>query len=88
MQSNDQAAFNTVRDHAIKWVYLGKDEDEDEGTERDTSLSVPDTPLSTENTPLPEEYQPLPENPQSRPEPETEQQAEGMRTRAQARAGG
>jgi hypothetical protein len=59
-----------------------RNEDEDEGTEQDTSLSVPDSPLSTENTPLPEDYQPLPENPPSRPEPETEQQAEGMGTRA------
>jgi hypothetical protein len=59
-----------------------RQEDEDEGTEQDTSLSGPVSPLSTENTPWPEDCQPLPENPQSRPEPETEQQAEGMRTRA------
>jgi hypothetical protein len=59
-----------------------RNEDEDEGTEQDTLLAVPDSLVSTENTPWPEDYQPLPENLPSRPEPETEQQAEGMRTRA------
>jgi hypothetical protein len=68
-----------IRDHAVKGVDLGQDEEDDEGMERDTSLP-------TENTPLPEEYPPLPETPPSRPE--TEQQSEGMRTRAQARGGG
>jgi hypothetical protein len=46
-------------------------EDEDKGS-----------PLSTEDTPLPADYQPVPENPPPRPEPETEQQAEGMRSPA------
>jgi hypothetical protein len=67
-------------------VDLGQDEEEDEGTERDTSLPVPDTPLPTEDTPLTEEYPPLPETPPLMPE--TEQQSEGMMTRAQARGGG
>jgi hypothetical protein len=67
-------------------VDLGQDEEEDEGTGRDTSLPVQDTPLPTEDTPAPEEYPPLPETPPSIPE--TEQQSEGMRTRAQARGGG
>jgi hypothetical protein len=73
-------------DDELPGVDLGQDEEEDEGTERDTSLPVPDTPLPTEDTPAPEEYPPLPETPPSMPA--TEQQSEGMRTRAQARGGG
>jgi hypothetical protein len=78
------AALKTgrTRDHAVKGVDLGQDEEDDEGTERDTSLPMQDTPLPTKNTPFPEEYPPLPETPPSRPE--AEQQSEGMRTRAQA----
>jgi hypothetical protein len=73
-------------DDELPEVDLGQDKEEDEGTERDTSLPVPDTPLPTEETPLPEEYPPLPETPQ--PMPETPPQSEGMMTRAQARGGG
>jgi hypothetical protein len=67
-------------------VDRGQEEEEDEGTERDTSLPVPDTPLPTEETPLPEEYLPLPETPPSMPE--TQPLSEGMMTRAQTRGGG
>jgi hypothetical protein len=73
-------------DDKLPDVDLGQEEEEDEGTERDTSLPVPDTPLPSEETPLPEEYPPLPET--SPPMPETPPQSEGMMTRAQARGGG
>jgi hypothetical protein len=83
--SEDEVSKEGEEDE-LPGVDLGQDEEEDEGSGRGTSLPVQDTPLLTEDTPAPEEYPPLPKKTPSMPE--TEQQSEGMRTRAQARGGG